>query len=133
MMFSMHALWLKKAFTTGVPVGTRGALQRKASRAKTLWKDWNSSSPCGRTVIRWQSSVRITRSRIIGLANRESCDGTKKNNHNFRSLSPHSNKVIGSIPRPRAFQCGICMLSLCLSFQVLFYLLFSSSFFFHFV
>lgn len=78
-MFSMHALWLKKAFTIGVPVGTRGALQRKASRAKTLWKDWNSSSPCGRTVMRWQSSVRITRSRIIGLANRESCDMTNNN------------------------------------------------------
>lgn len=73
MMFSMHALWRKNALMTGVPGGTRGALQRKARTAKTLWKDWNSFSPCGWTVTRWQSSVRITRSRIIGLASRESC------------------------------------------------------------
>lgn len=45
MMFSMLALCRKKALTTGVPGGTSGALQRKESRAKTLWKDWKSSSP----------------------------------------------------------------------------------------
>lgn len=73
MMFSMEALWRKKALTTGVPDGTRGALHRKESSDKTLWKDWKFSSPWGFTVTRWQSSVSITRSRMIGLASRESC------------------------------------------------------------
>lgn len=79
MMFSMQALWRKKALTTGVPAGTKGALQRKDRSARTLWKDWKSSSPWGRTVTRWQSSVRITRSRMIGLANRESCQKQQVN------------------------------------------------------
>lgn len=115
-MFSMHALWLKKAFTTGVPVGTSGALQRKASKAKTLWKDWNSSSPCGRTVIRWQSSVRMTRSSIIGLAKRESCEITN-NKHDSVKLVAY-NQVAGLITRPLCFLCGISTLTLCVRFQV---------------
>ncbi|KAA8581998.1 hypothetical protein FQN60_008738, partial [Etheostoma spectabile] len=41
------ALWRKKALMTGVPDGTRGALQRKESTAKTLWKDRKSFSPWG--------------------------------------------------------------------------------------
>lgn len=45
MMFSMQALWRKKALTTGVPDATRGALQRKDKSDRILWKDWNSSSP----------------------------------------------------------------------------------------
>jgi len=37
-MFSMQLRWRKRALTTGVPSGTSGALQRKATMERTLWK-----------------------------------------------------------------------------------------------
>lgn len=72
MTFSMQARWRKSALTTGAWGGTSGALQRKLSRDRTLWNDWKDESSCVRNVIRWHSSVRMTRSRMMGLASRES-------------------------------------------------------------
>lgn len=74
MTFSMQALWRKKALTTGAPCGTRGALQRKLRRDSTLWKVWNVGSLSVQKVILWQSSVRMTRSKMIGLASNESLE-----------------------------------------------------------
>lgn len=42
----------KSALTTGVPSGTRGALQRKATMERTLWKLWNSGSLSVQKVMR---------------------------------------------------------------------------------
>lgn len=58
--------------TTGVPSGTSGALQRKATMERTLWKPWNSGSASVQKVTRWHSSVRMARSRMMGLASSES-------------------------------------------------------------
>lgn len=86
MTFSMQARWRKKALTTGALGGTRGALQRKLSMERTLWKDWKDESCCVRKVIRWHSSVRMTRSRIMGVASSESWikDSQKKKKNNQR-------------------------------------------------
>lgn len=72
-MFSMQLRWRKSALTTGVPSGTSGALQRKARMERTLWKPWNSGSASVQKVMRWHSSVRMARSRMMGLASSESC------------------------------------------------------------
>lgn len=71
-MFSMQLRWRKRALTTGVPSGTSGALQRKATIERTLWKPWNSGSASVQKVTRWHSSVRMARSRMMGLASSES-------------------------------------------------------------
>lgn len=72
MTFSMQARWRKNELTTGALGGTSGALQRKLSKDRTLWKVWKDESCCVRNVIRWHSSVRMTKSRMMGLANSES-------------------------------------------------------------
>lgn len=69
----MQLRWRKSALTTGVPSGTSGALQRKARMDRTLWNPWNSGSASVQKVMRWHSSVRMARSRMMGLASSESC------------------------------------------------------------
>ena len=68
----MQLRCLNKALTTGVPGGTIGAFNRKLSNDNTGWKDWNSvSSPTLKDILS-QISHKITRSRMIGAASRES-------------------------------------------------------------
>lgn len=47
-------------------------MQRKATMERTLWKLWNSGSLSVQKVMRWQSSVRMAKSRMMGLASNES-------------------------------------------------------------
>lgn len=75
-MFSMAVRCRNKAFTTGVPWGTSGALQRYDKIESTLWKPENSSSSSTESallkVMREQSSAKMTRSRMMGVARSES-------------------------------------------------------------
>jgi len=73
-MFSIAVRCRNKAFTTGDPGGTNGALQRYDKIESTLWKPENSSSSESALlkVMREQSSAKITRSRMIGVARSES-------------------------------------------------------------
>ncbi|KAL2726278.1 hypothetical protein V1477_018092 [Vespula maculifrons] len=73
-MFSIAARCLNNAFITGVPFGTNGALHKYESIERTLSKPRNSSSfwSMCRKVIREQSSASNTKSKMIGLASKES-------------------------------------------------------------
>lgn len=70
--FSIAAFCLNRAFTRGVPAGTKGALNKYDRIVRMLPNDSNSSLPSILNVTREQSSARRTRSRMMGLANKES-------------------------------------------------------------
>ena len=71
-MFSMHERCLKSELTTGVPGGTIGALSMYERSESTGWNECHSDSPFFLYVMREASSARIARSRMSGVASRES-------------------------------------------------------------
>lgn len=72
--FSMHCLCLARAFTTGAPRGTSGALHKQLRIDNTELNGWQVVTKLlkMRKEILWQSSVRTMRSRMRGDASKES-------------------------------------------------------------
>mmetsp|Transcript_34911 Transcript_34911/g.67917 ORF Transcript_34911/g.67917 Transcript_34911/m.67917 type:complete len:224 (+) Transcript_34911:49-720(+) len=70
--FLMQLICRNRALTTGVFLGTRGALMHAERMLRMGSNLVKVSEPSGLISMRWQSSVRIARSRIKGEANRES-------------------------------------------------------------